>query len=80
MHSIHKLHRHLYGYIVASGETCAHVASYLHISPQAFSKKINGKSSFTAEEMASIGTLFDFSEADYYTYFILPILKRRMDS
>ncbi len=71
-----KPYRQLNGRIVASGETCKSVAEQIHISPQAMSAKMQGKSFFTAAEMAAIGEILHFTELDYYTYFIIPMEKK----
>ena len=37
---------------------------------------MQGKSFFTAAEMAAIGEILHFTELDYYTYFIIPMEKK----
>lgn len=67
-----KIYKKLHGHIVGKGLTDKEVAAAIGISAQAMSDKIQGKTSFSLEQVVAIGTYLNFSDADYRKYFIIP--------
>ena len=57
--------------------TCKDVAACIGMSPQAFSRKMQRKSSFTASEIAAIGKILSIPEEDYFRVFIKPAAAKK---
>lgn len=63
----------LRGYIVSRGETCRDIALACGLSPQTMSLRMNGKTPFTATEIARIGQLLEIPPEKYFDLFIRPV-------
>ncbi len=72
---MHNPYRRLKGLFVSQDETCGSIARQINMSPQVMSSRLQGKTPFTAVEIAKIGKILHLSESEYYRYFIEPIEK-----
>lgn len=68
-----KPYRALHARIYLCGETDSSIAEKVGLSQQQMSARMKGKCPFNVREMLLIGHELNFSQEEYYSYFVEPL-------